>query len=91
MEKLKLEGVKIEFPVQLRINEADIVEWLEFKIGMSSSMHMANPLSDYELSDCSITIDKCLLNDREIKMQYSSQRTGLAAGRAFEKQKLNNR
>lgn len=68
MDKLKLEGVKIELPVGLRINEADIVEWLEFKIGMSSSIHMANPLSDYELSDCSISIDKCLLNDREIKL-----------------------
>ena len=68
MAKLKLEGVKIEFPVDLRINEADIVEWLEFRIGISSSMHMANPLSDYELSDCNISIDKCLLNDREIKL-----------------------
>lgn len=68
MAKLKLEGVKIEFPVDLRINEADIVEWLEFRIGISSSMHMANPLSDYELSDVNISIEKCLLNDREIKL-----------------------
>lgn len=68
MAKLKLEGVKIEFPVDLRINEADIVEWLEFRIGISSLMHMANPLSDYELSDVNISIEKCLLNDREIKL-----------------------
>ena len=38
MAKLKLEGVKIEFPVDLRINEVDIVEWLEFRIGISSSI-----------------------------------------------------
>lgn len=68
MAKLKLEGVKIEFPVDLRINEADIVEWLEFRIGISSSILMANPLSEYELSDVIISIEKCLLNDREIKL-----------------------
>ena len=66
--QLKLEGVKIEFPLDLRINEADIVEWLEFRIGISSSMYTANPLSDYELSDVNISIEKCLLNDREIKL-----------------------
>ena len=68
MQKLKLKDVKIEFPTNLRINEADIIEWLEFRIGISSSIHMANPLSDYELSDVNISIEKCLLNDREIKM-----------------------
>ena len=68
MAKLKLEGVKIEFPVDLRINEADIVEWLEFRISISSSIHKANPLSEYELSDVNISIEKCLLNDREIKL-----------------------
>ena len=68
MAKLKLEGVKIEFPVDLIINEVDIVEWLEFRIGISSSIHKANPLSEYELSDVNISIEKCLLNDREIKL-----------------------
>lgn len=33
-----------------------------------SSIHMANPLSEYELSDVNISIEKCLLNDREIKL-----------------------
>lgn len=68
MSKLRLEGVKITLPKEKTISEAQIVEWLEYRLGINWSMECNNPLEDIDLSDCEIKIQKCFVDDKEIKI-----------------------
>lgn len=58
MEKLNLKDVKIEMPKDFNGNpdDAEVVEWLEYRLGARSDIKLSNPLLDIELSDCVVFV-----------------------------------
>ena len=72
MSKLKLENVKIFLPNDYNGNytEADLVEWLECQIGIRYKHDISddNPLFAVELSDCTISVGKTTLDEKEIEI-----------------------
>lgn len=70
MGKINLKGIKISFPSELEnnFNEQDVVEWLEYNLGLRSDIRIKNQLYDIELSDCIITIENATINGKEISI-----------------------
>jgi hypothetical protein len=71
ISRIQLQGVKIDFPDWLRkkdFKETDIVEWMEYQFGLNSSICKNNPLANLDLNDCKVTIDKFLLDGKEINL-----------------------
>jgi hypothetical protein len=68
MNSATIEGMKIDFPMPVKFDNADLAEWLAFNLGITGSIPLSNPLIDYELSDCKIEIKKCTsnINGKEI-------------------------
>jgi hypothetical protein len=72
MSKLKLQDLKIFFPNDFKgeFSEADIVEWLECQIGIRYKHDISNdnPLFALELSDCTVSVEKATLDNKEIEI-----------------------
>ncbi len=72
MSKLKLQDLKIIFPNDFKseFSEADITEWLECQIGIRYKHQISedNPLFALELCDCTVSVGKATLDDKEIEI-----------------------
>lgn len=66
MSKLNLKDVKIEMPKDFNgnPNDAEVVEWLEYKLGTRSDIRLSNPLCDIELSDCVVCVGEAKIDGK---------------------------
>lgn len=66
MSKLNLKDVKIEMPKDFNGNpdDAEVVEWLEYRLGARSDIKLSNPLCDVELSDCVVSVGEAKIDGK---------------------------
>jgi hypothetical protein len=66
MSKLNLKDVKIEMPKDFNgnPNDAEVVEWLEYRLGARNDIQLSNPLCDIELSDCVVYVGKAEIDGK---------------------------
>jgi hypothetical protein len=62
--------MKITLPKELKTtpDDAEIVEWLEWGLGMRNDIKMSNPLVDTDLRDCEVSADECIIDGKPIKL-----------------------
>jgi len=66
MSKLNLKDVKIEMPKDFNgnPNDAEVVEWLEYRLGARSDIRLSNPLCDVEISDCVVSVGEAKIDGK---------------------------
>lgn len=66
MSKLKLKNVRIELPKDFNGNptDSDMIEWIEYEIGMTSVISTANPLFEVDIKACSVWVGEMSVNGK---------------------------
>ena len=66
MAKLNLKDVEIEMPIGFNgnPNDAEVVEWLEYRLGARNDIRLSNPLCDIEISDCVISVGEAKIDGK---------------------------
>ena len=70
MSKLTLKNVTITYPETFTGDptDAQLVEWLEYGLGLRNDIELSNPLCEIELRDADIKVGEATIDGNPIKI-----------------------
>ena len=69
LNSLVLQDVKIELPKHIKFNQFELIDWVNYTLGLIAFVEDSNPLFYTNIGECNVLVGDCIINGKSINEQ----------------------